>query len=286
MADSHRGKHTKKSTGCVAGFLFDLDGTLILTDRSFTGYKLLPNAVKALCELRARGVPFVAFTNGTAHPPAEQAPKLRALGLPIADENLLTPSTVAADLMPRHGIKRVLILGVHGVGVPLAQAGIEVVLPGQPGAEEVQAVYIGWHPDCNMKDIEAAVKAIWYGAKLYVASDVPFFATAAGKTMGYSYAITAAVRKMTRAPMILTGKPSLNALRLAARKLGLPMRKVGVVGDDPLVEMIMARRGGATGFGVTTGMTKAHEWAAQPLSRRPHYVLRDLREVLRFPACP
>jgi 4-nitrophenyl phosphatase len=286
MADSHRGKHTKKSTGCVAGFLFDLDGTLILTDRSFTGYKLLPNAVKALCELRARGVPFVAFTNGTAHPPAEQAPKLRALGLPIADENLLTPSTVAADLMPRHGIKRVLILGVHGVGVPLAQAGIEIVFPGQPEAEEVEAVYIGWHPDCNMKDIEAAVKAIWFGAKLYVASDVPFFATAAGKTMGYSYAITAAVRKMTRAPMILTGKPSLNALRLAARKLGLPMRKVGVVGDDPLVEMIMARRGGATGFGVTTGMTKAHEWAAQPLSRRPHYVLRDLREVLRFPACP
>jgi len=91
---------------------------------------------------------------------------------------------------------------------------------------------------------------------------------------------------MTHAPMILTGKPSLHALRLAARKLGLPMRKLGVVGDDPLVEMIMARRGGATGFGVTTGMTKAHEWAAQPLSRRPHYVLRDLREVLRFPACP
>jgi 4-nitrophenyl phosphatase len=286
MADSRRGKHKKKSTRCVAGFLFDLDGTLILTDRSFTGYKLLPNAVEALCELKARGVPFVAFTNGTAHPPAEQAPKLRALGLPIADENLLTPSTVAADLMPRHGIKRVLILGMHGVGVPLAQAGIEVVLPGQPGAEEVQAVYIGWHPDCNMKDIETAVKAIWYGAKLYVASDVPFFATAAGKTMGYSYAITAAVRKMTRAPMILTGKPSLNALRQAARKLGLPMRKVGVVGDDPLVEMIMARRGGAIGFGVTTGMTKAHEWAAQPLSRKPHYVLRDLREVLRFQACP
>ncbi|HKE09056.1 MAG TPA: HAD hydrolase-like protein [Candidatus Acidoferrum sp.] len=286
MADSRGGKHKKKSIGCVAGFLFDLDGTLILTDRSFTGYKLLPKAVEALCELKARGVPFAAFTNGTAHPPAEQAPKLRALGLPIGDENLLTPSTVAADLMPRHGIKRVLILGTHGVGVPLAQAGIEVVLPGQPGAEQAQAVYIGWHPDCNMKDIEAAVKAIWNGAKLYVASDVPFFATAAGKTMGYSYAITAAVRKMTHAPMILTGKPSLHALRLAARKLGLPMRKLGVVGDDPLVEMIMARRGGATGFGVTTGMTKAHEWAAQPLSRRPHYVLRDLREVLRFPGCP
>lgn len=285
MAASRRGKRKKQSSRCVAGFLFDLDGTLILSDRSLSGYKLLPNAVEVLCELKLRGVPFVAFTNGTAYPAAEQAPKLRALGLPISDEALLTPNSVAVDLMPRRGIKRVLVLGTRGVGTSLAEAGIEVVLPGQPGAEEVHAVYIGWHPDCVMKDIEAAVKAIWNGAKLYVASDVPFFATAAGKTMGYSYAITAAVRKMTRAPMILTGKPSLHALRLAAKKLGLPMRKVGVVGDDPLVEMIMARRGGATGFGVTTGMTHAPEWAAQPLGRRPHHILGDLREVLRFPIC-
>jgi len=280
MLASQRG--AKRSTGGVAGFLFDLDGTLILSDRSLNGYKLLPNAVEVLNELNIRNVPFVAFTNGTAYPAAEQAPKLRALGLPIPDEALLTPSSVAADLMPRHGIRRVLVLGTRGVGTPLTEAGIEVFFAGQPRAEEVQAVYIGWHPDCCMKDIEAAVKAIWNGAKLYVASDVPFFATATGKTMGYSHAITAAVRKMTRAPMILTGKPSLHALRLAAKRLGLPMRKVGVVGDDPLVEMVMARRGRATGFAVTTGMTQAREWAAQPLGRRPHHVLRDLREVLRF----
>ena len=284
MPASKRGKNKKSSAECIAGFLFDLDGTLILSDRSLTGYKLLPNAVDVLNELKARSVPFVAFTNGTAYPAAEQAPKLRALGLPIRDDALLTPSSVAADLMPRHGVKRALVLGTRGVGIPLAEAGIEVVFTEQLGAAEVQAVYIGWHPDCGMKDIEAAIRAIWKGAKLYVASDVPFFATAAGKTMGYSHVITAAVRKMTRAPIILTGKPSLHALRLAARKLGIPMRKVGVVGDDPLVEMIMARRGGATGLGVTTGMTQAEEWAAQPWSRRPHHVLSDLREVLRFMA--
>jgi 4-nitrophenyl phosphatase len=173
---------------------------------------------------------------------------------------------------------------VPGVGVPLTEAGIQVFFTGQKDAENVDAVYIGWHPECGMKDIEAAVKAIWNGARLYVASDVPFFATAAGKTMGYSYAITAAVRKMTRAPMVLTGKPSLHALRVAAKKLGVPMRKVAVVGDDPLVEMIMARRGGAVGLGVTTGMTKAPEWMAQPLSRRPHGVLHDLRELLQLNA--
>ncbi len=268
--------------GPVEGFMFDLDGTLILSDRSLGGYRLLPGAVEILRELQARGIPFVVLTNGTAYPVAEQAPKLRALGLPIADEALLTPNTVTADLMPKRGVKRALVLGLPGVGRALEEAGIEVVFTGQDRADDVQAVYIGWHPDCGMKDIEAACKAIWNGAELYVASDVPFFATAGGKTMGYSHAITAAVRKITRAPMILTGKPSLHALKLVARKLGIPMRRVGVVGDDPLVEMIMARRGRAIGFGVTTGVTTTQDWAAQPMGRRPHRVLRELGEILEM----
>jgi HAD superfamily hydrolase (TIGR01450 family) len=267
----------------VEGLMFDLDGTLVLSDRSFSGYQVLPGAVELLNRLKASRVPFVVLTNGTHYPSSEQAPKLRAVGLPISDDALLTPSSVAADLMPRRGVKRVLVLGTPGVGQPLAQVGIQTVFPGEEGSEQVDAVYIGWHPHCGMKDIEKAAHAIWNGAELYVASDVPFFATAHGKSMGYSYAIAAAVRRVTRVPMILTGKPSLHALRLVAKRLGIPMSRVGVVGDDPLVEMIMARRGGAVGFGVTTGITKARDWAKQPLGRKPHYVLGGLGELLKAP---
>lgn len=272
----------RRSIGPIEGLMFDLDGTLVLMDKSLGTYQVLPGAIEVLTELTTRGIPYVALTNGSAYPAAQQAPKLRAVGLPIADDALLTPSTVAADLMPRRGVNKALVLGTPGVGHPLREVGIETVLPEDAEAEQVQAVYIGWHPECTMKDIEIAAKAIWNGAELYVASDVPFFATAAGKTMGYSHAIAAAVRKLTRAPMILTGKPSLHALRLVAKKLKVPMRRVGVVGDDPLCEMIMARRGGAIGFGVTTGMTSARDWTKQPLNRRPHRVLRDVREVLKL----
>jgi len=267
----------------VEGLVFDLDGTLVLTDHSLSGYQVLPGAVDVLSELKVRGIPFVVLTNGTNYPPHEQAPKLRAVGLPISDDALLTPSSVAADLMPRRGVKRVLVLGTPGVGQPLAQAGMQTVFSNDEGSDRADAVYIGWHPDCRMSDIETAVKAIWNGADLYAASDVPFFATAGGKTMGYSYAISAAVRRITRVPMILTGKPSLHALRLVAKRLSVPMSKVGVVGDDPLVEMIMVRRGSAVGFGVTTGISKPSDWARQPPSRRPHRVLRSLAELLTVP---
>jgi 4-nitrophenyl phosphatase len=266
----------------IKGYMFDLDGTLLLSDRSLGGYEVLPGAVDVLTKLKARAIPFVVLTNGSAYPPAEQAAKLRSHGLPVADEHMLTPSSVAADVMSRGRIRRALILGKRGVGHALAEAGIEIVFPGEAGAGEADAVYVGWHPDCNMKDIEAACQAIWKGAKLYVASDVPFFATKQGRAMGYSYAIVGAIKRMTRAPTILTGKPSLHALRFVARKLGVGMREVGVIGDDPAVEIIMARRGGATALAVTTGVTSHEDWLSQTGTRRPHLVLKDVRELLGF----
>jgi len=264
----------------LKGLMFDLDGTLLLSDRSLGNYEILPGAAELLTELARRTFPFVVLTNGSAYPPAEHAAKLRKLGLPVRDECMLTPSSVAADLMVRAGVRRVLVLGSVGVGQALRDAHIETVQVGERGERDVQAVYVGWYPECTMKAIEAACEAIWAGAQLYVASDVPFFATKQGRTMGYSYAIVGAIRRVTRAPMILTGKPSLHALRFVARRLGLRRCDVGIVGDDPSVEIIMARRGGAKAFAVTTGVTAGEEWARQTGLRRPEQVLQRLGDLL------
>ena len=260
--------------------MFDLDGTLLLSDRSLGGYEVLPGAAELLTELARRAVPFVVLTNGSAYPPAEQAAKLRSAGLPVRDECMLTPSSVAADLMARAGVQRALVLGSPGVGQALRDAQIETVQVGERGERDVQAVYVGWYPQCTMQAIEAACHAIWAGAQLYVASDVPFFATKQGRAMGYSYAIAGAIRRVTRAPMILTGKPSLHALRFVARRLGLRRCDLGVVGDDPSVEIIMARRGGAQAFAVTTGVTAGEEWQRQTGLRRPEHVLKRLGDLL------
>ncbi len=114
----------------LKGFMFDLDGTLLLSDRSLGSYEILPGAAELLSALERRAVPFVVLTNGSAYPPAEQAAKLRRAGLPVGDQCLLTPSSIAADLMVRDGVGRVLVLGSPGVGHALRQAGIETVPPG------------------------------------------------------------------------------------------------------------------------------------------------------------
>lgn len=264
----------------IRGYMFDVDGTLLLSDRSLGAYEILPDAVEVLSTLKERSTPFVLLTNGSAYPPPEQAAKLRKLGLPVEDEQMLTPSSVTAEVMLKHGVKRPLILGLRGVAHALQAAGLETVFPGDPNANEADAVYVGWHPECNMKDIEAACNAIWRGARMYVASDVPFFATKQGRTMGYSYAIVGAIKRVTRAASIITGKPSQHALRFVAKKLGVPASAVAVVGDDPNVEIVMARKGGATAFGVTTGVMTAEDWERESGQRRPHRVLARLGDLL------
>jgi len=272
-----KGNARRKALPHLKGLMFDLDGTLLLSDRSLGGYEILSGAAELLSELARRAFPFVVLTNGSAYPPASQAAKLRSAGLPVRDECMLTPSSVAADLMVGAGVRRALVLGSAGVGQALRDAGIETM---QVGESDVQAVYVGWHPECTMQAIEAACQAIFAGARLYVASDVPFFATKTGRAMGYSYAIVGAIRRVTRAPMILTGKPSLHALRFVARRMGLRRCELGVVGDDPSVDIIMARRGGARSFAVTTGMTAREEWQRQTGLRRPDQVLRRLDDLL------
>ena len=272
----------EEALGPIDGFMFDVDGTLVLGDRSGGGYQALPGAVEVLTRLKDRGVPFVLLTNGSAYPASVQAPRLRQVGLPIDDWQMLTPSSVTADHFSRKGFKRVLVLGTPGVGFALEEAGMEILFTGQPGADQVDAVYVGWHPDCTMKDIETACQAIWNGAGLFVASSVPFFATHGGRSIGYSHAITAAIYSLTRTRAIITGKPSQIALRFVARKLGVPVRHVGVVGDDPQLEPGMARKAGATGFGVATGMLTVEDWAAQPPARRPHRILDNVGDLLKL----
>jgi 4-nitrophenyl phosphatase len=262
------------------GFMFDLDGTLILSNRSLGGYTAIPGAREALEELDRRGIPWLALTNGSAYAARKQAPRLRDVGLPVRDERLFTPNSVAAKVMRDRGYQRVLVLGTPGVAEALEELGITCVMPGASGADAADAVYIAWHPECTMDDIHAACSRVLEGAALLTASDVPFFATKEGRSFGYSCAISGAVARVTGIEPEVTGKPSLHAMRFIAGALGIEVADVGVVGDDATAEMQMARESGAIGIAVTSGSTRAEEWAAQPAGKAPHLVIHDIGDLV------
>jgi ribonucleotide monophosphatase NagD (HAD superfamily) len=191
----------------VRALIFDMDGTLVLGNAASGAHEALPGAVELLALLKARGIPFRVFTNGTAKAPRVYAASLRAAGLDVDDSEMMTPSTAAADWFVRRGIRRVRVLGLEGVQAPLREAGLDVVGPSEK-ADGVEAVFTGWFREFTFPDLEAACRDVWAGALLTTASNVPFFAARGGRAIGASFAINAMIRSLTGKKAKVLGKPS------------------------------------------------------------------------------
>jgi 4-nitrophenyl phosphatase len=263
----------------VRGFVFDLDGTLVLGDRHNRGLRPLPGAVAITAWAQRQNVPFVLFTNGTTKSPHELAGVLRGIGFDLPDEAVMTPAVSAADVLARRGHRRVLVLGHEAVAAPLREAGLDPVFPGDP-KPRVNAVLAAWYPEFTLTTLEAACHAVWGGAAVYSASQSRFFATAQGRAIGTSRAISAMLKSLTGCRVHVVGKPSLVALRSAARRLGLRPSELAVVGDDPELEVPMAHRGHALAIAVGSGLAAADSFDHMPPELRPHLYLGGVDQLL------
>lgn len=264
--------------GAVRGVVFDMDGTLVLGDRRNHGLTPLPGARELTAALTARGLPWVTFTNGTTRTPEAYAEALRRIGFDLPDAAMLTPATSAVDHFLAIGHRSALVLGGEGLKEPLRRAGVEIVEP--KGKPQADAVLVGWYPEFTMDDLEAACHAVFGGATLYSSSQSVFFASADGRALGTSRAICAMISSVTGVTEQIVGKPSLTGLRCAARRLGVDPRQLAVVGDDPELEMAMARRADALGIAVATGIHPADHSAALPLEQRPHLTVDGVDALL------
>jgi 4-nitrophenyl phosphatase len=263
------------------GFVFDLDGTLVLGDKRNMGLRALPGAIEFTQFLAGRRVPFVILTNGTVHPPEQNAANLRALGFPVEDGMMVTPASVAADYFLRRGLRRILVLGGVGITKPLSMAGLEPVLT-RDRRGGIEAVFIGWFREFGIEDLEAACEAAWSGARIYAASLAPFYATADGRALGTSRAIAAMITSITGRRATVLGKPVLRALRVAAARMSIEPTALAVVGDDPQLEVPMALRGRALAIAVHSGVGSAEAFAALAPGARPHISVRDLNELAQL----
>lgn len=265
----------------VRGFVLDMDGTLVMGDRNNQGLVPLPGARDLLQALVDLGLGFCVYTNGTVKTPAQCADALRGLGLPVSAEQALTPASTAVDVFLERGHRRVMVLGGKGITEPLEAAGIETAPPLR--GTGCDAVMAGWfRQELTFEALEAAAFAVLDGAEFYSASQSLFFATAEGKSLGTSRAISAVVRDITGCEVTVVGKPSLRALQTAGRRLGVRAAELAVVGDDPELEVPMAHAGGAFAVAVHTGIGHAGSYTDLPAEVRPHLDLPDVGELARL----
>jgi NagD protein len=90
------------------------------------------------------------------------------------------------------------------------------------------------------------------------------------------------IRNETHSRPTLLGKPAHEALLYASARLAVDPADLVVVGDDPAIEILMARRGQACSVAVTTGTWRDEDAELLPASRRPDLIVCGVGDLLRI----
>lgn len=254
----------------AAGFVFDLDGTLV--QRAAAHYEVIPGAPEALAALRRAGRPFVVFTNASHMWPAEIARDLRGDGLDVHDDEVLTPICSALTFLNRrHPGRRVYAFATQAVRARLTQGGIDVLSDERAGEAEV--VFVATPEQFDLAVLDGTARAITEGAALLTSSYVPAYSGANGRIFSKGSMVTAALQKATGRRPRIVGKPSRAAVDEIVAHLGIPSAELAVVGDDVALEVALGHIGGSHTVLVRSGISGAVDFAKLPRSRRPDEVV-------------
>ena len=236
----------------------------------------LPGAVEVLEAIRASGRPLVLFTNGSHMGPEAFAAGLRETGLPVADDEVLTPVCSALSyLARRHPGQPVMVFGSDATRDRMAAAGVPVV-----DGEEAEVVFVSHVDDVALSDMELAARAVTGGASLLTANYQRGFWGANGVIFSRGAMVTAGIARVTAARPIVVGKPSRAAVDEVVERLGVPSEQVAVIGDDLGMDIALGHLGGSRTILVRSGMSGAVDLDGVPERQRPHAVVDGVEEIL------
>jgi HAD superfamily hydrolase (TIGR01450 family) len=261
----------------VRGFVFDVDGTLI--HRAGEEAQVVPGAVEVLDRIRASGRPFVLFTNGSHMAPAAFARGLREVGLPVDDDQFLTPlCSVQAYLERGRRDAAVLPFVTASAWDYLESCGVRLV-NGNEG-EGIDAVFVAHMDDVDFPHLERAARAVIAGAPLLAGSFVAAYAGADGPILSRGAMIAAAIAKASGKRPTIVGKPSKAAVREIRKRLGVPTEEIAVIGDDLAMDIPLGHLGGSRTVFVRSGISTAIDLDKLPARRRPDAAVDGVAELL------
>lgn len=257
------------------GFVFDVDGTLVHRGPDFRA-RPVPGALEVLERIRASGRPLVLFTNGSHVGSESIARALTEDGLPIADDEVLTPVESAITYLRRyHAGQRALLFVSEVIHERIAAGGIPTT-----AGDDAEVVFVAHVDDVDLTALERAARAVTRGARLLTASYVRGFAGANGMVFSRGAMVTAAIAKVTGARPKVVGKPSRAAVGELRTHFKLPTERLAVIGDDLDMDVKMGLMGGSQTVLVRSGTTGMVELATIPERGRPDAVIDTVADLL------
>jgi HAD superfamily hydrolase (TIGR01450 family) len=259
----------------VKGFVFDVDGSLVHRRPDFRS-EPLPGAVEVVEAIRASGRPLVLFTNGSHLDPETFAAGLREDGLPVEDDELLTPIVSAISYLSQHLPGRAaMVFGSDEIKRRMEKEGVPLT-----ETDEAEAVFVAHVPQVDMGELETAARAVMKGAPLLTANYGPGYWGADGLIFSRGAMTTAAIAKVTEVEPIVVGKPSEVAVEATSERLGVPSVEHAVIGDDIDMDIALGHLGGSRTILVRSGMSGKLDLNRVPEDRRPDEVVDGVEEII------
>lgn len=255
--------------------LSDLDGVV------YAGPHAIPGAVESLQRLAEVGVGLGYVTNNASRTPAQVAGHLRELGAPAEDQQVVSSSQAAAELLSSMLApgSRVMITGSAALAQEVELVGL---VPVHSAQEEPVAVVQGFNPEIGWKDLAEASYVVAAGA-LWVATNTDMSIPQARGMAPGNGTLVAAVAAATRRKPVVAGKPEAPLFHAAAKRLGAQAPLV--VGDRLDTDILGGNRAGFATAAVLTGVDTPQTILAARTEERPGYMLRDLTDIYEpYPA--
>jgi HAD superfamily hydrolase (TIGR01450 family) len=246
----------------VRGFVFDVDGTLV--HRAGAEVRPLPGAKDVLDAIRESGRPMALFTNGSHMPPAAFARELREAGLPVDDDQVLTPLCSVQTFLERHGEVSVLPFVTDPARGYLEEAGVRLVDGGEN--DVVDVVFVAHPKGVDFESLELAARAAYAGAN--------------GPILSRGAMVTAAIAKASGRRPTIVGKPSRAAVNEIERRLSVPADEIAVIGDDLLLDVALGHLGRSRTVLVRSGISGSIDLERVPERRRPHLAVEGVGDLL------
>ena len=237
-------------------WVLDLDGVMWLGDQPVYG------AADAVARLRANSQRVVFLTNNSSLTVGDYVAKLRGMGVPAEEADVVTSAQAAASMMAPSSTA--LVCAGKGVYEALQRRGVRTVRSGR-----ADAVVVGWHREFDFERLTAAYRAVSSGARLIGTNDDATYPTPTGMLPGGG-SILAAVSYATGKPAEVAGKPFKAMVGLVKERVG---RIDVVVGDRASTDGALARNLDARFILVLSGVTSQSDLPVEPA---PDLVSADL----------
>jgi HAD superfamily hydrolase (TIGR01457 family) len=253
------------------GFIFDLDGTVYLSD------KLIPGADKVIGLLREKGKKVVFLSNKPIQTREDYASKLTRLGIPTRPEEVINSSLVMTNYLKKIAPNaKIFVVGEVPFIEELKGAGFTIT--DEP--KEVEYVVVAFDRTFDYRKLNTSFQAIKLGAH-FVATNPDRTCPVEGGEIPDCAGMIAAIEAVTQKKVeVIVGKPSPLMIQAALDVMGLRPEDCILIGDRLETDIRMGKESGiATGI-VLTGVTNEQTLKEiKHTSVQPDFVFQSIADV-------